>query len=495
MEKKVILRNVAVSLLLQVLTIISGVVVPKVIIMAFGSDVNGLISSITQFLSYITLLEGGLSGVVTASLYKPLQENDVQKISGIINATERFFRQLSLIYLVYVMAVAVIYPLFVETQFSYGYVLALVCALGIGMFIQYFFSLTYRLLLNADRKVYIVSAAQALFVLVNMLLTVVLVNAFRDVLMVKLIGALVFVLQPIIYHFYVKKHFSLDKKVKPDIQALKQRWDGFGQNIAYFIHNNTDIVIITLFAGLTTVSVYSVHLLIVNALKSVFIAIASAIAPSLGKVIAQGDVEKSNKAFDLYEFAITALTTLMFACGIALITPFIGVYTADITDANYFQPVFAMLLMIAEMIYCFRDPYITVAYISGHFRQTAKFAYLEAAINIVLSLVLVWHFGLVGVAIGTLTAMAVRMFAQVWYVKRNILYSPVRIFGKKFIVFAALTASVVLLSRFWMPPTMSSYLVWAGYAVSVFVPCAVLLLIVSAVCFKSELTLLLKKKF
>ncbi len=494
MEKKVILRNVAVSLLLQFLTIISGFVVPKIIITAFGSDVNGLISSITQFLSYITLLEGGLSGVVTASLYKPLQENDREKISGIINATQRFFRQLSLIYLVYVAVVAVIYPLFVKTQFSYGYVLALVCTLGIGMFIQYFFSLTYRLLLNADRKVYIVSAAQALFVLVNMVLTVVLVRVFHDILMVKLIGALVFVLQPIIYSVYVKKYFALNKKAAPDNQALKQRWDGFGQNIAYFIHNNTDIVIITLFAGLTTVSVYSVHLLIVNSIKSVFIAIASAIAPSLGKVIAQGDVEKSNKAFDLYEFSVTALATLMFTCGIILITPFISVYTADITDANYFQPVFAVLLTIAEMIYCFRDPYITVSYIAGHFRQTAKFAYIEALVNIVLSLALVSRFGLIGVAVGTLTAMAIRMLAQVWYIKKHILYRPLRIFGKKMILFSLFATAMVVIARLWVPLTMKGYITWVIYAVSVGVPCVVMLLGLSAVFFGNELKQLLKKQ-
>lgn len=494
MEKKVIIRNVVFSLVLQVLTIISGFVVPKIIMTAFGSDVNGLISSISQFLSYITLLEGGLSGVVTASLYKPLQENDHEKVSGIVNATERFFRQLSLIYLVYVVAVAIIYPLFVETEFSYGYVLALVCALAIGMFIQYFFSLTYRLLLTADRKVYIVSAAQALFVLVNMVLTIVLVNVFHDILMVKLIGALVFVLQPIIYRIYVKKYFCLDRKVAPDNESLNQRWDGFGQNIAYFIHNNTDIVIITLFAGLTTVSVYSVHLLIVNALKSIFIAITSAITPSLGKVIAQGDVEKSNKVFDLYEFSVTALATFMFTCGIILITPFISVYTADITDANYFQPVFAALLMVAEMIYCFRDPYVTVSYIAGHFRQTAKFSYMEAIVNIVLSLVLVSRFGLIGVAIGTLIAMALRMFAHVWYVKKHILYRPIRMFGKKFILFSLFTVLMIWLTRLWVPLTMKGYLMWVMYAVSVVVPCVILLLLIGFLFFKVELRQLLKRK-
>ena len=39
---------------------------------AYGSDVNGLVSSITQFLGYIALVEGGVGGVIRAALYKPL---------------------------------------------------------------------------------------------------------------------------------------------------------------------------------------------------------------------------------------------------------------------------------------------------------------------------------------------------------------------------------------------------------------------------------------
>lgn len=54
--KKVVL-NIITSLLLQVIILICGFIVPKLIITNFGSDVNGLISSITQFLAYISLLE------------------------------------------------------------------------------------------------------------------------------------------------------------------------------------------------------------------------------------------------------------------------------------------------------------------------------------------------------------------------------------------------------------------------------------------------------
>ena len=52
------------AILLQVVTAVSGIILPRIIITNYGSGVNGLIASITQFLSYIALLETGIGGVI-----------------------------------------------------------------------------------------------------------------------------------------------------------------------------------------------------------------------------------------------------------------------------------------------------------------------------------------------------------------------------------------------------------------------------------------------
>ena len=64
MNKRSTKLNVLTSLALQIVTILNGFIVPRIILTAFGSEVNGLVSSLGQFLNYITLLEGGVSGVV-----------------------------------------------------------------------------------------------------------------------------------------------------------------------------------------------------------------------------------------------------------------------------------------------------------------------------------------------------------------------------------------------------------------------------------------------
>ena len=75
-NNKTIVFNIITSISVQVVTIVCGFILPKVILNTFGSEVNGLVSSLTQVLSYINLLEGGISGVIQAALYKPIIENN-----------------------------------------------------------------------------------------------------------------------------------------------------------------------------------------------------------------------------------------------------------------------------------------------------------------------------------------------------------------------------------------------------------------------------------
>lgn len=428
-------RNIIASLILQVVTVLNGFIVPRLILSYFGSDVNGLVSSISQFLNYITLLEGGVSGVIMASLYKPLAENDEKKVSGIIKATNNFFQKIGLIFIVYSIGVGVVYPLVISTGYSWGYVFSLTIILSVSLFVQYFFSLTYRLLLNADRRGYIVSLTQIVFISVNLVLVLLTVHVFPSIHAIKIASVLAFLIQPIIYNRYVGKHYKIDKSISADSEALAQRWSGFGQNLAFFIHSNTDIVVLTAFTSLTNVSIYSVYFMVIHSLRNLIMSVSSAIVPSMGNVLSGNDDESRQKAFDLYEFGISLITVFIFTCGGVLITPFVMVYTSGITDANYYQPLFGVLLLIAEAVYCFRDPYVSVAYASGHFKETAKFSYIEAGINIVVSVALVKNVGLVGVAIGTVVSMVYRMIMHVIYLKNNILYRPLRKYLSNLLVY------------------------------------------------------------
>lgn len=492
MERKVISRNIISSILLQFVTILSGFIVPKVILSYFGSNVNGLISSINQFLNYIQLLEGGLSGVIMSALYRPLAEGDNEAISRVIKAAQQFFKKIACIFVVYMLVVAFVYPAFVKTGYSYIYSLILVIVLGSHLFVQYFFALSWKLLLNADRKVYIVSVTQIAIVILNVIAVIVCSRLFQDVLIIKIASAAIYLIQPIIYGTYVKKHYNIDPHAEPDNRALEQRWSGFGINLAYFVHTNTDVAILTLFSTLVNVSVYSVYLMVVNAMKNLVISVSAAIMPSFGKVIVSESRENANRKFELYEFGIFFITTIIFTCGLFLITPFIRVYTSNIHDANYEQYIFGYLLVLAEMAYCYRDSYVSASYAAGHFRQVTKYAVIEVIINLALSLTLVHSLGIVGVAIGTLVSMIYRGIAHVFYLRENILYRNPLIALKKMLVFGSTVALIMLLSGMLLNDRAAGYLQWFILAFEEMFICFTVTCMVSFVFFRNDFMELLR---
>ena len=92
------------------------------------------------------------------------------------------------------------------------------------------------------------------------------------------------------------------------------------------------------------------------------------------------------------------------------------------------RPLFGVLLTAAEAVYCIRIPYNNVTLAAGHYRQTRGGAFLEAGINVALSVALVVPMGLSGVALATLAAMTVRTVQYAHYLSRHILRRPFSVF-------------------------------------------------------------------
>ena len=479
--------NIFSSILLQIVTIISGFIIPRIILGSFGSEANGLVSSLNQFLNYVALFEGGLSAVVLANLYKPLANRDMQKVSMVVATTRKFYNKLAIGFLIYVVFLAFLYPVFVESTFSYEYVVSMTMILAINTFVRYAFSISLRLLLQADKKVYIISFTQVAIIILNVILFVGLRDVFPDLRLLEFVSALVFLLQPISYYIAVRKHLAIEKNIKEDKSLIKSRWDGLGVSIATFIHNNTDMVVLTVFTTLDTVSVYSIYALVVGHLKQIMQAFSSGITPTMGQQYAKEDKEELMKTFEFYEYMTFMITTFLFTVGGLLLTPFVLLYTSSITDANYDQPIFGIILLIAEAVFCLKEPYVNLSYVANKFKVIRKHAFIEAGINIIVSLLLVRPLGLIGIAVGTLAGMSYRTIYHVVYAGKDLICRPVRFFFGKVIVFGLASLVCCLICCFIAPINDLSVGNWLICAIEYSAVMLVILLIVSAVFYRNDL--------
>lgn len=486
MRKKKLLLNTSTSLIYQVVSVICGLVIPRIFIQYYGSAINGLVSSIAQFLSFITLLELGVGAVVQSALYKPLAEKNASEISKIIVSAEKFFKRIALIFAGYIFLLVVFYPIIVNDQFGWTFTAALIVVISISTFVQYYFGITYQMLLNADQRAYIQFSVQTVMLLLNAVATIVLAVLGVDVIILKLITSLIFLLRPIVFTACAKKYYHIDHSIKYDGEPIKQKWNGLAQHLASVVLNSTDIVIITLFSTLENVSIYYVYHAVVNGVKTLVTTVTNSVQATIGDMIAKNEHETLDSFFTFFEWLVHTLVTLLFTCTGLLILPFVKVYTANISDVNYYLPAFAILITIAQASYCLRLPYNIAVLAAGHYKQTQSSAIIEALINIVLSIVLVIKFGLVGVAIGTLAAMSYRTVYFAFYLRKNILKRSLKHFFQHIVV-DAVCVCLSIVSTYWITMAKVTYSSWIVLAIKISVVCFVIIFTVNLLVYYKQM--------
>lgn len=488
MRSKKALINIATAVFLEIVKLVCGFIAPIMIINTYGSAVNGLISSITKFLAYITLLESGIGPVIKAALYKPIMKKDNQEIANILKAAEKFFRIIAIIFVAYIIVLCILYPLLINNQFDTWFTISLILIISISTFAEYFFGLTYRVFLQADQKKYIVSNIEIITTIMNTILIVLLIKLGSTIQIVKLISAFIFVLRPVLLNVYFKKKYTINLKEASKDYELKGKWDGLSQHIASVVHDNTDVVVITIFLNMIEVSVYSVYLLIINGVRRFVESVASGMDATFGDMIAREEKENLKEKFSVYETGYFSLITIIYICILTLIIPFVSVYTKAATDADYIRPAFAIIMVLAEFVFAIRLPYNSLALSGGFLKETKKGGWLEAITNIVLSIILVQKFGIVGVAIGTLVAMIIRTIEFMFFSSRVILKRSIRVIIKKMMCTMVQVIVMVLINTFVISNhiTVSSYINWILYAIIVFVITSIEVLCINYLLFKKD---------
>lgn len=433
------------SVLSKVAILVSGLILPRLIISNYGSEINGLVASVTQFLIVITFLELGVGTVVQSALYKPLANDDNLELNQVLNAARRYFRNISYILIVYILILIIIFPFITEPDnISIFSTTLLIIAIAISRFAQYYFGMVNEILLNADQKSYLQYISEIVVVVLNLILSVVMIRLNFSIEIVKLLSGLVFLIRPVYLNYYVKHNYKIIVNLEETEDPLPQKWNGMAQHIAFSIQNSTDIVILTVFSTLEFVSIYSVYNMVASSMNLLISSLTTGLNSFFGNLIANNESNLLNNYFSKIEWGVHRVVVLLYGITACLIEPFVELYTSGVKDVNYSAPIFALILVIGKAFNSLRIPYQSIAFSAGHFRQTQLSSYIDASINIIITLVLVNHFGLIGVAIGSLIASIYRTTYFAYYLTANILNRPVWTFIKQCLVDIVIFASIII---------------------------------------------------
>ena len=484
--------NVIASFSYEGVALICGLILPRLILGTFGSAYNGLTSSITQFISVIVLMKAGIGGVTRAALYKPLAERNSIEVSDILMSTEIFMRKIAKIFIGFIIVFAMIYPIGICDEFNWFFSFSLVLIISISTFIQYYYGLTYQLLLTADQKEYVVYIAQIVSTAVNTIISAVLIYLGYGIHIVQIGSTVAFALNPLIVNRYAYKFYHIDRSVKPNMQRLAQRWNAFGHEVANFINSNTDIMVLTIFQGVSIVSVYTVYAYVTAAVRKTVTNFVSGFGAAFGNMYARKEYELMRENLGVFVLIVFSITSVIYSVTLVMITPFVLLYTYGIFDISYNRPVFGVIITLAGAFSCFRIPYYTVTAAVGHYKQTRNGAFVEAFINASLSIAFVIKWGIVGVAIGSLVAALFRSTQYALYLGKNIL----KVSFVQYVFHVIVAISIMAVVYYWgfiIMPEINNVFQWLQKMLIFTIISCVLTGITDVLFWRKDVIVLLKK--
>ncbi len=446
---KNIVLSIAAGFMYEIVSLVCGLVSQRLILKSFGSAYNGVTQSITQFISYIELMKAGIGGVAMAALFKPLSRNDDKEMNEVLYSMQKFMKRLAFIFVAFVIGVAIIYPTLIVRDFGFWFTASLVFIISISTFVQYYLGFTYQVLIEADQKGYLIIYMQIVTAILNTIVSIVLINSGCSIHIVKLGSSLVHVIPPLFFNYYVHKNYNIDKTVKAESDKIPQRWDAAAHEVAAFVNTNTDVTVVTMFSGVKEVSVYSIYYYVISNMKKIVTKFSGGFASAFGNMYAKGEKDLMKKNLSLFELIIYSLVSVLYPVALAMVVPFVMLYTKGVNDVNYSRPGFALALTLASIFNCFRIPYRTIVIAIGHYKQTRNGAIAEAVINVVVSVLCTIRFGLIGVAIGSFCAMATRSYEFAKYLSENVIDRPMKDYFQHVFISLAILLAVNYAARFY----------------------------------------------
>lgn len=476
--------NMLATIASELVTLVIGLVLPRLMIVYFGSACNGLVCSIAQFLGFSALFRAGIGGAVRASLYKPIAEKDCSAINEILSATSAYMHKIGFLIAIYLGLFALIYPFMVGGEIDWLFSFTLVLIMGFTAFADNFWGIKCKILLQADQKFYVeITSALVANALSGLLSVILIVNGF-SIHVVKLVATVAFLINPIFLNVYVKRHYSINWNVAAKNTSIKNRWNAFFQQVASIFNQNVALVLLTILQPLKEISVYTIHLMVVGNIGKIVNSCVSGINSTYGDMIAKNEMQNLKKKFFFTEWMLFAICEVFFSVTAVMLPSFVALYTKSVNDANYIRPFFALIMVVAFMMSSVRIPYQMLVEAAGRFKETRNGSILEVLINVLSSVVFIKFCGLIGVLYGMITSCAIRTLEYGFFCMKEILNINRFHVIKHFIVVLVTFLICTEISKLFISNNIENFYIWCVNSAGVLVSSVLIVFFVSVFFYK-----------
>lgn len=405
------IRNVKAGAIVQIVNKVMAFIVQTVFIRALNTEYLGVNGLFTNILTILSFTELGIGTAIIYNMYKPVAENDKDKIKSLMKLYKKSYNIIGIIIFLLGLCVIPFMNLIIKNAPNIKENLVFIYVLFLlNTTISYFF--TYKKsVIYAYQKQSIIDNIDSIVYFIKSIILVIFLILTKNFIVYLIIQVLTTLIENIIIAIKVNKLYPYlkEKNVKSLNKTEKKSiFDNVKSLVIYkfgaVIMNGTDNILISTLVNIDTVGLCSNYILIINSIKSIIFSALNGVTASVGNLNAVGEPKQKEKVFYQITFVNYLIFSFLAIVFIVLLNPFISIWLGQ---AYTLEIGVSVALAISVLIEGLRNPAYTYRVTLGLFEKGRTTPYIGAISNIILSIVLCKLCGVAGIFIATAIAQLI----------------------------------------------------------------------------------------
>jgi len=384
------LKNLIFQIIYEIFLVIAGIIFPRLIILKYGSDVNGLTSTINHLIQILNLIQAGAVGASIFQMFKPVAENDYETVGKVLNSSRKYFTKLGFIFFTAIVCITPLLLLLGNSSSITAFEkIVSFLILGLNSAFYFFFVSWFDILFSSFQKRYLLSIASIIDKVIYYFVLFIILQSnlpFYFMYFAILICTIIKVL--VLFALYFRTYKRIIPKTKSnEIYKIPNKGYLLTNQLSTQSVDAIPSVAVSYIVGLSFASVFSIYILVQNMAKMIFTTLQQSVSEVFGNLVNSKDKDRYLKVYNYLEYTFFSVG-LVLCGGISLLClPFIYLYTNHNSfDVNYNYPIIALLIVLYCVFYCMYMPCFTLTNVLGYYKETYKQSVIFAIIALILSI-------------------------------------------------------------------------------------------------------------
>ena len=421
-------KNILYGYISTIISSFFSIITRTIFVYVLGAEYLGVSGLFTNVLGVLSFTELGIGSAIVFSLYKPIAENDAEKIKSLLFLYKKAYRIIAIVVSVIGLVIIPFLGYLVNTEIPMPEIKIYYLIFLFNTVSSYF--VTYKTsYVSALQKEYIVTNTTTIGTIITNVIQIISLLVGGDYLSYLVIAAVIGLLQKILTVIYLNKKFPilLEKNIQPlDEETKTSIWKNVKALIIHKIGdvsvNQTDNIIISAFVSTSAVGILSNYTTLNTLIAAFTNKFFGSFTASFGNLLVEESVEKQRKIFDEYDLLGFWIYGFVLISFVTLSQPFITIWLGEkLLLDNVTMVLYFVSLYFAGMTFI---PY-NFKIAAGRFNEDKWVAFVQAVTNLVVSVIAIKIVGLPGIFIGTIISRMIVVIIRPYIVYKYVLKQSV----------------------------------------------------------------------